>query len=739
MKSNIYFILLSVFLTTSVGAQLRWKTNFISETYAIWTSSVYGNATFVAVSKNGEGTGAMTSSDGLIWTFRTAAANNDWSSVTYGNDLFVAVSNSGIGNRIMTSPDGITWTSRTSAADENWQSITYGNGMFVAVASSGTGNRVMTSSDGINWVSRSSASDNDWKSVVYGNGMFVAVSSTGSSDRVMTSTDGITWTSRFCAYDLQWQSITYGEGLFVAVANDGDGNRIMTSTNGIDWTNRNSPMDIPWSSVTYGNGYFVSVAETADYAPVMYSEDGVSWTQVWPGYNAYWKSISYGNGIFIAFNSEEDTGYMLSSDFTLLTSTIASSITTNSAIAGGTITYAGLQRNENYEIVPQDIIARGVCWSTTSNPTIADSKTTDGTGIGSFTSSLTGLTANTIYYYRAYTTTTYYDRNSETTYSSTNYGENMRFLTSTEAECPNLTVDFSTTPDYSDGDNYYYTNNFSIRRYTNGNNDSSHDNGQYGGGFYVSNCHCSSGFDPTYETNLETNIIRSSPYILKTITVKVITNSINYYFIGLGPNSTYIGDFMVDLTTNGTYGSGNESITVSYDADSKLALLTFGSGWFNITETIFKSRTAENALTEVLIKNLVFTECVTYVASGPTTFQSTTTGAWSSSGSWVSNAVPTSTDHVQVNDSHTISISENTTIDNLILKSGGTITVTGSAVLTIDGDLQDEGGSFSVETGSSVLLKGNILNNQGTIKVSNTSTNGMEIKGNVDVEQGNDG
>jgi len=40
-----------------------------------------------------------------------------------------------------------------------------------------------------------------------------------------------------------------------------------------------------------------------------------------------------------------------------------------------------------------EITARGVCWGTTQNPTISSSKTTDGTGTGSFTSNITGLTA----------------------------------------------------------------------------------------------------------------------------------------------------------------------------------------------------------------------------------------------------------------------------------------------------------------------------------------------------------
>jgi hypothetical protein len=48
------------------------------------------------------------------------------------------------------------------------------------------------------------------------------------------------------------------------------------------------------------------------------------------------------------------------------------------------------------------VTARGVCWSTSPNPTISDSHTTDGTGIGTFTSSITGLTLWKTYHVRAY-------------------------------------------------------------------------------------------------------------------------------------------------------------------------------------------------------------------------------------------------------------------------------------------------------------------------------------------------
>ena len=69
-------------------------------------------------------------------------------------------------------------------------------------------------------------------------------------------------------------------------------------------------------------------------------------------------------------------------------------ITTNSATSGGTVTASG----------GASVTARGVCWSTSPNPTTANSHTNNGTGTGSFVSQLTGLTANTFYYVRAYAT-----------------------------------------------------------------------------------------------------------------------------------------------------------------------------------------------------------------------------------------------------------------------------------------------------------------------------------------------
>lgn len=93
-----------------------------------------------------------------------------------------------------------------------------------------------------------------------------------------------------------------------------------------------------------------------------------------------------------------------------LTTTATSSITNISAVSGGNISSQG----------GSTITVRGVCWSTGTTPTITDSKTTDGTGIGNFTSAITGLNSNTAYNVRAYATNS----------TGTGYGSVKQFTTS---------------------------------------------------------------------------------------------------------------------------------------------------------------------------------------------------------------------------------------------------------------------------------------------------------------------
>ena len=69
-----------------------------------------------------------------------------------------------------------------------------------------------------------------------------------------------------------------------------------------------------------------------------------------------------------------------------------SNVTQTTAQCGGNIKYEG----------EETIEARGVCWSTSPEPTIDDFCTVDGSGVGGFISNMTGLTDNTLYYVKAY-------------------------------------------------------------------------------------------------------------------------------------------------------------------------------------------------------------------------------------------------------------------------------------------------------------------------------------------------
>ena len=65
------------------------------------------------------------------------------------------------------------------------------------------------------------------------------------------------------------------------------------------------------------------------------------------------------------------------------------------------------------------VTAHGVAYSVSPTPTIAGSHTNDGTGTGTFTSSLIGLIADTTYYVRAYATNSL----------GTSYGSQINFTT----------------------------------------------------------------------------------------------------------------------------------------------------------------------------------------------------------------------------------------------------------------------------------------------------------------------
>ncbi|MCX6265909.1 MAG: hypothetical protein NTW16_00925 [Bacteroidetes bacterium] len=184
--------------------------------------------------------------------------------------------------------------------------------------------------------------------------------------------------------------------------------------------------------------YNTATAGMAPYnvSPGIYSWDGVQWVpviapkgansgdmQYWNG--SQWVLIpagSYGQQLFFCNGIPVWGGCP-----PVLTTAAISSITANSAVSGGNITLDG----------GLPVLARGVCWSTNPNPTIMDSKTTDGTGTGTFVTSITGLLPNTNYYVRSYAANG----------ATTGYGNELNFTTLCEFyPTVGVSIEASTNP-----------------------------------------------------------------------------------------------------------------------------------------------------------------------------------------------------------------------------------------------------------------------------------------------------
>jgi uncharacterized protein (TIGR02145 family) len=98
--------------------------------------------------------------------------------------------------------------------------------------------------------------------------------------------------------------------------------------------------------------------------------------------------------LFDDIQNSTDQFYLIKPKLPTLSTVDMSSITSTSAVGGGNISTDG----------GAFITEKGVCWNTSPNPTIGNSRTIDGTGSNNFISNLIGLTTNTLYYVRAYAT-----------------------------------------------------------------------------------------------------------------------------------------------------------------------------------------------------------------------------------------------------------------------------------------------------------------------------------------------
>jgi hypothetical protein len=117
-----------------------------------------------------------------------------------------------------------------------------------------------------------------------------------------------------------------------------------------------------------------------------------------------------------------------------VTTTAISSIGTTTANSGGNVTSDG----------GATVTERGVCWDMSGGPALDNPHTHDGTGTGSFTSNITGLSPNTTYYVEAYATNS----------AGTSYGNLVSFKTTSTTTT--ITIEGQTVNDSNNpvDDNY---------------------------------------------------------------------------------------------------------------------------------------------------------------------------------------------------------------------------------------------------------------------------------------------
>jgi uncharacterized protein (TIGR02145 family) len=152
-----------------------------------------------------------------------------------------------------------------------------------------------------------------------------------------------------------------------------DGN-VAVGVRGVCWSTTANPT-IANSKTTDGTGTAAFVSNVTGLSPE----------------TAYYLRAYATNSMGTAYGSE----VVFSTTLPALSTSAVSTITASSASCGGTVTLA---------TGAATVTARGVCWSTTQNPTITDSKTSNSTGTGTYSSLINGLTAETTYYVRAYAT-----------------------------------------------------------------------------------------------------------------------------------------------------------------------------------------------------------------------------------------------------------------------------------------------------------------------------------------------
>jgi uncharacterized protein (TIGR02145 family) len=164
------------------------------------------------------------------------------------------------------------------------------------------------------------------------------------------------------------------------------------------------------------------------------------WSSLVSGSNStLYRSLSYNQSkVNRSFNSLRDNGFSVRCVKSVTLPKVTIGQLTN--ISTTTATFSANVASDD----ESSITARGVCWSTSPYPTTSDFKTINGTGSGTYTSNIAGLSPNTTYYVRAYA------RNAQ----GTVYGELMKSFRTSPSPNPSPGMVGNTFTDPRDGKVY---------------------------------------------------------------------------------------------------------------------------------------------------------------------------------------------------------------------------------------------------------------------------------------------
>lgn len=230
-------------------------------------------------------------------------------------------------------------------------------------------------------------------------------------------------------------------------------------------------------------------------------------------------------------------------------------ITNTSATCGGHISSDG----------GMPVISRGVCWSTSLNPTLDHPHTTDGSGSGSFSSNMTQLSDNTQYYVRAYVI------NQQGTF----YGNERSFMTGSKPPYKDVTFNlvFETyAKNYDKNGNLGSEGNFTLKISTDTPQPIAENTlivtfgGRYSGNMLIT-------INPDQSLSFELHFTETRPVVMSIISVNSTISNIPFYQ-NMAEGDTWYTDALlphiVSFQGRQDYPSGEYTIYEIYPSNPNL-------------------------------------------------------------------------------------------------------------------------------------------------------------------------